>query len=239
MRYLGGKCRLAKGISEVILGSTISRRRYIEPFVGGGAVAVKMAPHFEQVRLSDTLHDLILMYQALQDGWVPPDEVSEDLHRQLRDQFPSALRGFVGLGCSYAGKFFGGYAKDSKGTRNYAAEAKRGLLRDMQQLQNAVFIISDYRHLNIGDGDVVYCDPPYANTSGYTVGDFDSDAFWSVARGWHKMGAAVFVSEYTAPDDWAPLHSCEHARCIKDTPRAASSVQVTEHLFIHRDYFAC
>jgi DNA adenine methylase len=47
----------------------------------------------------------------------------------------------------------------------------------------------------------VYCDPPYAGTTGYGVA-FDTPKFWSTMRQWRERGAAVYVSEYAAPDDW-------------------------------------
>ena len=35
MRYVGGKVRQAKSIRDVILQTRGSRRKYLEPFIGG------------------------------------------------------------------------------------------------------------------------------------------------------------------------------------------------------------
>ena len=90
--YLGGKSRLAKRIGAAILENTNQRCQYIEPMIGGGSVFFELAPHFQKSFGGDIQEDLILMYQALADGWVPPDTVTEDEWRELRDSEPSALR---------------------------------------------------------------------------------------------------------------------------------------------------
>jgi hypothetical protein len=38
-----------------------------------------------------------MMFQALQQDWLPPEYVSEE----LKTAQPSALRGYVGFACSY------------------------------------------------------------------------------------------------------------------------------------------
>ena len=128
VQYLGGKTRLAKHISTAILADTDAREVYVEPMVGGGSVLAAMAPHFERAYAGDVHEDLILMYQAIQSGWEPPSELSEDCWRELKYSEPSPLRGFAGFGCSFAGRWFEGYARNSKGT-NYAAQAARKLAK--------------------------------------------------------------------------------------------------------------
>jgi DNA adenine methylase len=49
---------------------------------------------------------------------------------------------------------------------------------------------------------VIYCDPPYAGTTGYRGGGvsaFDHARFWYLCRRWVDCGARVFVSEYRVP----------------------------------------
>ena len=106
---MGGKSRISKELSEVILSHTDKRDVYIEPFVGGGAMAEKMSAHFAKVILNDLHEDLMLMWDAvLNKGWIPPTEVSFEEYQELRNAEPSALRGFVGFSCSFGGKWFGG-----------------------------------------------------------------------------------------------------------------------------------
>ena len=104
VRYLGGKTRLAKHIANAILTDTPNRKTYLEPMIGGGSVFAAMAPHFDFAVGADIHPDLILMYQALAQGWLPPTYVTEEEYQTLKhDPEPSALRGFVGFGCSFGG----------------------------------------------------------------------------------------------------------------------------------------
>lgn len=212
MRYLGGKTRLAKEISQAILNDTPNREMYIEPFIGGGSVFAEMNRHFKTVWGGDAQEDLALLWRGLISGtFTPPNSLTEGEWRVLRDSEPSALRGFAGYGCSFGGRFFEGYARNKTGT-NYAAQSARSLKKDLGKIDpktTAVFH-SDYRGWNPKPGDVVYCDPPYADTKHYAskrsgLDPFDHSEFWDKMRQWRDAGVNVYVSEFNAPDDWTPI----------------------------------
>lgn len=203
MQYLGGKSRAAKHIVPVIVSRAGGRTRWVEPFVGSASVSEIASNHFYELILSDVHEDLILMWQDAVAGRVFPSEVSEQEYRKLCNSEPSALRGFVGYGCSFGGKWFGGYARGSVG-RNYASAASRSLVRMVPNLSRATFLRRDYRDctFDIDANTVVYCDPPYAGTTGYKGTDpLDHVEFWNTCRMWADAGAAVFVSEYSCPDE--------------------------------------
>lgn len=63
----------------------------------------------------------------------------------------------------------------------------------------------DYREVAIPENSVVYCDPPYEGCSGYDS-PFDHDAFWEWVR---TVNVPVFVSSYTAPEDFMSVHRRE------------------------------
>lgn len=206
MRYMGGKSRISKALSEVILAHTDKREVYVEPFVGGGAMAEKMAPHFETVVLNDLHEDLMLMWDAvLNKGWIPPTEVSYEQYQELRyTKEPSALRGFVGFGCSFGGRWFEGYAR-YKDT-NFAKSSHNVVLRQAKAIGNAICTQGSYTDLPPVEGvPVIYCDPPYEGTKGYKGGAFPHEVFWAKAQEWAEAGADVFVSEYSAPVGWEPI----------------------------------
>ena len=56
---------------------------------------------------------------------------------------------------------------------------------------------------------LIYCDPPYAGTTKYRFGSFDSNSFWQWCRDMSKKGNTVIVSEYNAPDDFNCIWSKE------------------------------
>jgi DNA adenine methylase len=213
VKYLGGKYRSARKIAEALMPLAAGRRTYIEPFLGGAAVATLLAPEFRTVLLSDAHPDLIAMWQGLQNGWEPPDDVSEAEYQAARDAPVSALRGFIGFGCSFGGKWFGGYGRNffqngKPATEpNLAAGSKRSVLRTTAAISHAYISRRDYRSVPVTADCVIYADPPYANSATTYTGydDFDHDRFWSVAQRWADLGALVAVSENHAPDGWVPL----------------------------------
>ena len=227
--YLGGKSKIAKRLTAAILAHTPKRFRLVEPFMGGGSMTAALAPHFTVVEASDIQPDLILMWQALAKGWIPPDTITEQQYKELRNSPPSALRGFAGFGSSWAGKFFGGYARARKPVRNFTDESARSLQRYVEEMPNCVFCLCDYSRLAVDPFSVVYADPPYSDTEGYTH-SFDGQKFWDTARAWARTGASVLVSEYKAPADWREIWSLTRTRDLKS--KRTNAVQVTEKLFV-------
>jgi len=197
MRYFGGKVRLAKELSTVI--NTYQVEKYHEAFCGMFSVgALVTAP---KRTATDTHPDLILLLNAVRDGWVGPEVITEAAYQALKTAEPSPLRAFAGFGCSNSGKFFGGYARESTG-RNFAANARSSLLKLAPKIQGVDFRLESYLDYD-GDADLIYCDPPYDKTTGFTTGAFDTVEFWKWVREQSRR-SIVLVSEYTAPD-WATV----------------------------------
>lgn len=155
---------------------------------------------FSRKILNDRHKYLIAMLQGVQNGYNLPESITPEEYRYIRDHKDEdpALAGFVGFGCSFGGKWFGGYARNASGT-NYALQSKRSLLKDMATLQDAHFVCEDYRRVCIPPGAVIYADPPYNNTTGYSGERFDSSEFWRAMRLLADTGHTVFVSEQEAP----------------------------------------
>lgn len=194
MRYVGGKYRIRKELAAY-LESVREGRAFVEPFCGGANITAEMTgPRIA----SDLCADVVMLWKAAADGWEPPISVSEAEYNAARDIPSSAYRGFVGFGCSFGGKFFGGYARS--GTRNYAMNAHNSILKKAKNLRGVSFSCGPYQSLSPRDG-LVYCDPPYANTTqGYSSTSFDSARFWNTMLEWSNQGNTVLVSEYSAPD---------------------------------------
>jgi DNA adenine methylase len=200
MRYMGGKAKIAKRIVAAILEDTDSRETWFEPFVGGGNVLEHAAPHFDKSVALDAHQDLILMWAATVAGWAPPAFISKDEYQTLRQSEPSALRGFAGFGASFGGKWFGGYGVEPR-DGEVCRQSYRTVVRQGRVFQehNVSFIRSYFGDVTPPAGSVVYCDPPYANTTGYTTGTFDYGCFYKTLGDWAAAGCAVYVSEYSVP----------------------------------------
>lgn len=212
MRYLGGKSRIAKEIAAVVAPRGI----WWEPFCGGLSVSVQLAKYGPGV-VSDVNPALIALYQAVRDGWQPPTSVSKEEHaaaKLLPDSDP--LKAFIGFGCSFGGVWFAGLAKTAG--RNYAVESGSAVTRDIQALATCTLA-----HLSFFSVDphtapcpeVIYCDPPYAGTTGYKgTAPFSHDMFWLYCQVWANRGVRVFVSEYTCPVANAVVWQKRHSSTI-------------------------
>jgi DNA adenine methylase len=161
---------------------------------------------------------LIALYQAVQQGWVPPEQATDEQRKQalqLPDSDP--MKAFLRIGCGFSGNWSSGFARDSHG-RNYAAQAQRCLLRDVSglktQIQHLDFLDVAPRPINAK----LYCDPPYAGTTGYAgAPPFDSALFCLRVAEWSRY-TDVFVSEYQFP-----LGVCIWQRAQKTTVAAGTS----------------
>jgi DNA adenine methylase len=139
-------------------------------------------------------------------GWIPPEILTEEEYKKIQsikdDNDP--LTAFAGFGCSFGGKWFGGYAR-SNNRQSYAKNAHNSCLKKIKLLnsENTVFIHSDYKNMTYPSRFVIYTDPPYANTTGYgATGLFNNNEFWEFCRELNNKGCKVFISEYTAPEDF-------------------------------------
>lgn len=193
---------------------------------------VRAAGRYELRIGSDLNRPLINMWVALQAGWIPPSEMSEDEYRACRDlPDDDPLKAFAGFGVSFAGRWFEGYARGSGAPNgNYAMSAKNSLLKKIQSLADVHFQCSDYSQIEYQDQDVVYCDPPYLkSTKTYgAVGKFDTVRFWSFYEDLSSR-CDVFISEYEAPDGWVAVHSIETTTEVRS--RVAGREPRIEKLF--------
>jgi len=217
MKYMGSKNRIAKYLLPIML-ENIGGRTWVEPFVGGANMIDKV----DGKRIGADLNEyLISLFSGIQNGFIPPNEVTEDEYRNARlNRIVSPLVSFIGFGCSYSGKWFGGYARGNtnKGEpRNYCFESKKNILKQSANLKGVEFIHSSYKDLEIPDNSLIYCDPPYEGTTKYKDG-FNHAEFWEWCRDKTKQGHQVFISEYNAPDDFICVWSKEvNSSLTKDT----------------------
>lgn len=199
MQYLGGKTRLAKEIARII-GPVAQGRRFVDAFCGGLSVTVAMAPYAGSRAANDGCVPLIALYRAWAEGW-RPEPITEEQYAEIRGRRDEndPMTAFAGFGLSYAGKYFGGFARSKKG-QDYHATSSRSLGRKIAACGDVLFSCGDYERLDVGGADVVYADPPYRGTTGYGYfRSFDYARFQRRLAAWAATGAAVFVSEYTAP----------------------------------------
>ena len=229
MKYMGSKNRLAKEILPIILKDRKEGQWYIEPFCGGCNVIDKVDGN----RIANDSHYfLIEMFKALQNGWIPPKEVNEIEYKHIqnhKDFYNPYLVGYVGFNLSYAGKWFGGYARSKR--RNHSTEAYNSIIKQSQKIKDIIFYNLDYENISIPENSIIYCDPPYENTTKYK-NKFNSKEFWDWVRTQCNIGHTVFVSEYNSPDDFECVWSKEINNQISKTN--STYKKSVEKLFKHK-----
>lgn len=167
----------------------------------GGA---NMTQHFKPTYAIDSNHYIIAFWNMIQDGWTPPILTKEqyDDIKSNPDKHAPELVGWAGVGCSYCGKWFGGFASDlitKEGKpRYYQDEALRHVLRQKQFLMDTSFLcLSDLDKTTfkstIKDA-CIYIDPPYNGTLKYKD-DFNYEKFLQNCLTMARC-SDVFVSEY-------------------------------------------
>lgn len=229
MRYQGGKSRIAQHIAQIITTEReIEQLTFISLFCGTCSIESKVKG-FDNIICNDKHEYLIELFKGVQSGYELPELITEEQYKYIREHKDEdkILTGFVGFGCSFGGKWFGGYARNKTNT-NYALQSKKSLLKDMSNLMTAQFTCQDYRDVIIPNNSIVYADPPYNNTTGYSKDKFNSDEFWEYMRVISKNNK-VFISEQTAPNDFKCVWEKEFTRTLdvnKD-----NQFKVSEKLF--------
>ncbi|HNC01573.1 MAG TPA: DNA adenine methylase [Leptospiraceae bacterium] len=200
MKYMGSKARIAKEILPIILKNRKENQWYVEPFVGG----CNSIQYVKGPRIGNDIHEeLIAFCKALQSGWNPPD-ISEKEYYTIKENkanYPKELLGYVGFQLTYGAKYFDSYRRDSTGRRNYSKEAKEHVLKQASRLKDIIFYNKNYLELDIPPLSLIYCDPPYRNTTKYKS-SLDYNKFYSWCRQQKEKGHTIFISEYTMPEDF-------------------------------------
>lgn len=262
LKWAGGKY---SALSE-LFAHIPAGLRLIEPFVGGGSVFLNSDRHLNYL-LADVNNDLISMYQMLS---AAPDEViasaklmfekmnTEEDFYAIRTEFNNhcfdgieraaafiylnkhCFNGLMRYNQQY--QFNVGYGKYKA---PYFPEAEMRKFADMSH--NCVFFNAEFsRTLALaGEGDVVYCDPPYepmpdkTGFTNYSAGGFNWDAQERLTAGCvaaHQRGATVIISNSGSPriaelyqQNGFILHSVNGRRsisCKGDRARASDILAV-------------
>ena len=174
LRWAGGKTWLAKHLSSLLPSDGYNN--YHEPFLGGGAVFLALDPAGVSY-LSDLNQELIETYVAIRDelpaviGALKQHENTHDYYYYIRDRMPdnSADRAarFIFLNqTSFNGIYrvnLNGQYNVPYGHRSKDFLATENLTRVRQRLQGVRLVCQDFEQSMqaVGEGDLVFLDPPY------------------------------------------------------------------------------
>ena len=206
MRYMGSKNRLSKDLVPIIQTYiTKDVKGYIEPFVGGANIIDKINC---KNKIGYDIHkELIALLNYVKNN---PEEIPEVIYedeyknvKSNKEKYEDWYVGLVGFCASFGAKYFGGYARDSKDDTNgkWSRGAIKNIKKQSSNLKNIEFQCKDFREINDLNGYVIYCDPPYRNTTKYKTETFPYEEFYDWCRQMSKDNT-VLISEYWMPDDF-------------------------------------
>lgn len=225
LKWAGGKYSLLPDLYQLIP----SGMRLIEPFVGGGSVFLNSDKH-ACFLLADVNTDLINLYQMLA---VVPGAVirharvmfdrlnNAESYTALRDEFnaqvmdgPERAAAFLFLNRHC----FNGLIRYNRNNQFNVGWGKYPspyfpldeINAFTEMAHNCVFMAAGFRRTLAlaGEGDVVYCDPPYepmpgtAGFTNYAAGGFTWDDHIALAEccvAAHQRGARIVIGNSTAP----------------------------------------
>tara|TARA_X000001036_G_scaffold319796_1_gene298281 strand:- start:333 stop:1070 length:738 start_codon:yes stop_codon:yes gene_type:complete len=205
MAYVGGKSKGAAHIIKVLNDPKFDRLHYIEPFVGYAHI-LRRVENKKSYKAYDANPLVVALLKGVQNKKLKYPNITRKQWFKLKydkknHSFKRAIAAFT---YSFNGVEWSSYTVRSRCNRreNYPAERKRyyDKLRKNKVFMKTKILHKDYKKLKPGKGKLIYCDPPYAGTTGYSP-NFNTKEFWSTVRKWSKHNA-VFVSEYHAPPDF-------------------------------------
>ena len=212
MQYMGGKCRQSKAIAQCLKPYFNENTVYVEPFCGGMWSAARVAKELKpsSMVLNDVNKPLMLLWQkCYKEGcdWLPQYPTAEEYTKYKQTQPENdPLTAYYGFGFSFGGAWYTSYIKP--GTSHNGDQVK-SVKRKIDALSQTPLTLccGSYEDLNIPDGAVVYCDPPYAGrTKAHHFDTWDNDAFWQWVRDLSSR-CAVFVSCFDCPADFEVVYS--------------------------------
>jgi DNA adenine methylase len=227
LKWPGGKSRLV----DLIESKLTDGARFVEPFVGSAAVFLGMRRTFDSYLLCDANADAIGLFETIRDdlpGFLTACKVlftdannAPEGYANIRAWFNSRTADPVqqAAGFLWLNKHgFNGLVRYNKsGALNVPYGRPDQITFPLEQVkafhdksQRADFVAQDFRvtMADLGDGDVVYVDPPYspltetADFAGYTAGGFsaaDHADLVTLCRQAALSGALVVLSEHDTP----------------------------------------
>jgi DNA adenine methylase len=211
---MGSKARHAVELIAITCANRRPGQHYIEPMVGGGNVICKV-PRADGPRIANDINSRMVTYlDALGNhGYEPPASMTKiEWSKLMKDpnSYPPELVAFAATCLTFGSVWMGEYVKEE----GRCLQGRNGALRDAPGLTGITFYSMPYDQINphIPPESIIYCDPPYANTTIYegaktkiAIGEslakntWKPLTFWKWADALVDEGHRVYVSEYKGP----------------------------------------
>jgi DNA adenine methylase len=227
LKWAGGKSNLLPQLTPFFPENF---KRYIEPFLGGGAVFLALKPGKVPCMINDYNKDVYNLYSVIQKNPhelmkildIYQEKYSKEFYYDLRSSHNSHSKTHQAARTLFLNKtgFNGLYRLNSKGNFNVPFGKRtvcpilyeqKNLLAVSEYLKTATLINKDFEEIiNFAqEGDFIYCDPPYEPISQSSSFNFyngksflfsDQQRLYHACRKAAKKGAFIAVSNSTSPN---------------------------------------
>src|SRR3989338_3551620 len=212
LKWVGNKQRY---VSQIIRLIPHGFKRYIEPFVGSGALLGALSP--QSAIAGDVIQPLIELWKLVQKDpeslasyydktWRSLKNNRQVTYSKVRDSYNSKPNPYDLLFLSRS--CYGGVVRFTKmGKMSTPIGAHTPIPPDSfedrlflwrERISNTKFMHSDFEETmaQTKSGDVVYCDPPYIHCQSILYGaqSFDVQRLWKAVMGCISRGAKVILS---------------------------------------------
>lgn len=199
---MGSKNKFAKEILKFVLKDRKPNQYFYDMFAGGFNIVDKVkSPRCA----NDKSRYLTALFKEMQkEDFKFCERIDEEKYKHIqknKDEYPDWIVGFAGFNLSFGAKFFGTFARNGLGT-DYQQQAQRNLTKQRKFIKDIEIFNLNYDEVPLKPNSIIYCDPPYFQTTGYEVGKFDHEKFYNWCREKHKEGHQIFISEYYMPSDF-------------------------------------
>lgn len=184
IRYMGGKSRATKTLLKYLPSTQIDQ--YVEPFIGGGSMAIAFARNNPDVPvwINDKYYNLYCFWITLRDNPLDLQEIlykkkqeamNRDAHRELFDFCKATINGrgvetlsrawrfYVLNKCSFSGLGESSGFSASASISNFSEAGINNLIAYHRLIKDWTITNLDYTDcLTNSDKTFVYLDPPYA-----------------------------------------------------------------------------
>jgi DNA adenine methylase len=222
MKYVGGKHTISKQLTDFIKSQVNpSEYEFYDLFCGSCGI-VKNMQEFKKVIANDIEEDLYLFWKDDFALDFLPNEIEYKLYKHNPN--PSQKRCFYRFFLSYGGKSWGGYLeRHCNSKRNFFQEFKNSYNKIKPILKDVEFHNKSYLEFDM-EGAVIYCDPPYKNTQGYSS-PFDTEQFWERMR-YLSQKNIVFISCEEHPSDFIVVWKKDKLRTLQRERRIKEELLV-------------
>lgn len=241
MQYVGSKNRLSKELVPIIQSYiTADTKGYLEPFVGGANIIDKIECN-NKIGV-DVHEELIELLKYAQQNELPETILEEEYNevKNNKEDYPKWYVGLVGFCGSFGAKYFGGFARryNKDGSLFDVPRQAINSLRKQSKLdgfKSVKFLHMDFRNLPKDKikGYVIYCDPPYRDTTKYQTEQFPYEEFYQWCKDMSKDNL-VLVSEYNMPEDFECIWEKELKTTLGSGVNKNSDRSRVERLFIYK-----